>query len=351
MTADRRPPGRLLGVLARGAVAVALWSFAVAGPASADAARPGDVRSEVTAVTPASPGVAARIVGGDSFIELKVAPGLDVVVLGYSGEPYLHIAPDGTVEENERSPARWLNARRFGDVALPGPVDATAEPSWRRVGARGRVAWHDHRTHWMAPTRPDPPERTWSVPLLVQGHPVTVEGRYYAVDSPAQWPWWVLAVAAGTLTGWTARTRIARAALAVAVAAVPAATVGWALARLPGGRNGLVVMTLAAVALVAAVATTAIRRSPFAGAFLGGAGVALLVYALRRLDVLGHAVLVTSLPGWIDRFSVALALGVGAAAVLVGVRHVLRADLDQLGGNQPPGTSASASVGPHEPRA
>jgi hypothetical protein len=291
-----------------------------------------------------------RIVGGDSFIELKVAPGLDVVVLGYSGEPYLHIAPDGTVSENEHSPARWLNAKRFGDVVVPGAADATAEPSWQRVGTAGRVAWHDHRTHWMAPTRPDPPERTWSVPLLVQGHPVTVEGRYYAVDPPASWPWWVLAIAAGALTVWVARTRIARAAVAVAVPAVLTGLVGWGLAQLPGGRNGLVVMTLAAVALVAAVAAVATRRSPFAGAFLAGAGVALLVYALRRLDVLGHAVLVTSLPGWIDRLSVSLALGVGAAAVVGGVRHVLRADLDQLGGNQPPGTSASASVGPHEPR-
>jgi hypothetical protein len=350
MTGRRRRSARRLAVLARVAIAVVLWSLTMAGPAAADAARPGDVRSEVTGIAPARPGVAARILGGDSFIEVSAAPGLDVVVLGYSGEPYLHIAPDGTVEQNERSPATWLNARRFGDVAVPSAADATAAPSWQRIGGAGRVAWHDHRTHWMAPTRPDPPERAWTVPLLVDGRSVTVEGRYYAVDPPARWPWWLVAAGAGALTAWTARRRIARAAMAVAVPAVLAGAVGWGLARLPGGRNGLAVMALAAVALAATAATALARRSPFAGAFLAGAGVALLVYALRRLDVLGHAVLVTSLPAWLDRLSVALAVGVGAAAVAVGVRHVLRADLGQLGGYQPPGTSASASLGPHEPR-
>ena len=41
-----------------------VWLGLLAGPAAADAARPGDVRSQVTAVTPSSAGVHAEVLGG-----------------------------------------------------------------------------------------------------------------------------------------------------------------------------------------------------------------------------------------------------------------------------------------------
>ena len=83
-----------------------------------------------------------------------------------------------------------------------------------------------------------------------------------------------------------------------------------------------------------------------------------MVWAIPRLDVFSHSVLVTDAPPWLDRLSVSLALGVGVAAVVVGVRGVLatgpgpgdRLAPVQLGGYHPPGTSASASGGPHDPR-
>ena len=80
---------------------------------------------------------------------------------------------------------------------------------------------------------------------------------------------------------------------------------------------------------------------------LAGAGAALLVIGVRRRGVLDHAVLLTDLPAWVDRLSVAAALGAGAAAVVVGVIAVLQPA--QVGSYQPFGTSASASGGPHEP--
>ena len=43
----------------------------LADPAAADPAEPGDVRSEVTAITPATDGVTAEVVGGDSFLRLR----------------------------------------------------------------------------------------------------------------------------------------------------------------------------------------------------------------------------------------------------------------------------------------
>ena len=100
--------------------------------------------------------------------------------------------------------------------------------------------------------------------------------------------------------------------VAVAVGRLPASGVGdWA---------GVVLLAVAAVAAIVAAATEQ-------GAWLAGAGLALLLWAGRRLSVLDHAVLVTSLPAWFDRLAVAVGCGAGVAAVVIGVRAVLRPSL------------------------
>ena len=348
-------------------LATVFWVGVLAGPAAADSARPGDVRSEVVAIKPATTGLRARVVGGDSFLRLHVDDGVEVVVLGYEGEPYLRVRADGTVEVNDHSPARWLNESRLATTPLPATANAEAAPAWRRIGGGGETAWHDHRTHWMATSRPDPPRRAWSVPLVVDGRAVTIEGRYAFVPPPPAWPWWLGALAAAALTvglGWSRR---GLAAAAVVLAGGLAVAVGLAIWRLPGGRSlGVTAVVLGLLAVGGAVVAWRAPRATFAGAFLAGAGVALLAYTAPRLDVLRHAVLVTDLPAWVDRLSVTLALGVGSAAVVLGVRAVLgpagseasrvsagqppdRAS-NQLGGYQPSGTSASASGGPQDPR-
>ena len=107
-------------------VGALVWLALLAGPAAADAARPGDVSSQVTAVTPASAGIHAEVLGGDSFLRLRVDPGIQVVVIGYQDEPYLRVEADGTVQVNDRSPARWLNEKRLADVPVPPSADPTA---------------------------------------------------------------------------------------------------------------------------------------------------------------------------------------------------------------------------------
>ena len=359
-----------------GALAPVAWVVLLAGPAAADPAQPGDVRSEVVRLTPDVPGVEAGVVGGDSFLRLRVDDGIEVVVLGYEGEPYLRIRSDGTVEVNDRSPARWLNENRLAAVGLPPTADAAAEPTWRRIGSGGETAWHDHRTHWMAASRPDPPERDWSVPLLVDGRPATIEGRYVYSPPPPAWPWWTGALVFAAAIIPLGRRHRPVAAGSVMTAGGLAVAVGLELRRLPGGgQGGVAAVTLGLLAIAGAIAAWRIRRAAFAGAFLAGAGAALLAYSLPRLDVLRHAVLVTDLPAWTDRLSVALALGSGAAAVVLGLSAVLaptagprrgqqapgrstgersarRSDQSgsQLGGYQPSGTSASASGGPQDPR-
>ena len=340
-------------------VLAAVWLVLLAGPAAADPARPGDVRSEVTAVTPAADGVTAEVVGGDSFLRLRVEPGREVVVIGYADEPYLRVGADGTVEVNDRSPARWLNEDRLAAVDLPADVDPQAPPAWRIIGRDGEAAWHDHRIHRMAPGRPDPPVQDWRVPLTVDGRPVTIEGHYrYVPPSPA-WPWWALAGAVATLGIAWPRSRIGT--VGVPVAGLLVVLVGLRLAAVPAGdAQGATAMALGAIAVVLGVAGLLLRRRPSVqGAFEAAGGAALVASAIPRLGVFSHSVLVTDAPAWLDRLSVSLALGVGAAAVVVGVRRVLApghvprdqlAPAGQLGGYQPPGTSASASGGPHDPR-
>ena len=110
--------------------------------------------------------------------------GKTVVVLGYDGEPYLRITPEGAYH-NIRSAATYLNEDRYADVELPPAVDATAPPEWRRIADEPRVEWHDHRIHWMSTVAPpvvqedpDSPHRIldWEVPLEVDGTPVVVRG-------------------------------------------------------------------------------------------------------------------------------------------------------------------------------
>jgi hypothetical protein len=296
-----------------------------AAPAAADPARPTNVSSHVTAITPSTSAVSAEVVGGNAFLRIDVRPGTTVVVHGYEDEPYLRIAADGTVAENKRSAATYLNRTISGQVDIPATVDKNAAPDWRTVASGGSYAWHDHRVHWMASGSP-PQAVDWKVALDVDGAPASIDGRYMGVAAPSAVPWWLLAVAAGGVVVLFGRPHPRAIAVAVLVVAGLGLPVALAVARLPAsGIGDWTGVALLGVAFVAAVAALVTRAGPW----LAGAGVALVVWSFRRLDVLDHAVLVTDLPGWLDRAAVALALGVGVGAAVVGVRLVARAPVRQ----------------------
>jgi hypothetical protein len=118
---------------------------------------------------------------------------------------------------------------------------------------------------------------------------------------------------------------------------------GVALGGLPGGSTGVVTAVLGGLAAAGAAAAAVAPRG-WRGPLLGGAGAALLIAGWRHVDVFSHSVLTTSWPEQLERLVVTATLGCGAAAIVSGVRQT-------LGVYQPPGTSASASTGPQEPRA
>src|SRR5262245_27592241 len=55
--------------------------------------QPTDVRSRVTAVRPEAAGVTVRVVELGGRLELRNDSRVDVVIMGYDGEPYLRVGP------------------------------------------------------------------------------------------------------------------------------------------------------------------------------------------------------------------------------------------------------------------
>src|SRR5205807_2783608 len=102
-------------------------------------------RSDVQRISPPVTGLSARVLNRDEQLELANQSGRTVVVEGYDREPYLRFEPNGTVFENERSPATYLNRDRLGLEQIPADATPGARPVWRKVATGGRYRWFDHR--------------------------------------------------------------------------------------------------------------------------------------------------------------------------------------------------------------
>jgi hypothetical protein len=323
-----RPPRRVL--LAATLVAV-LVAGPLAGTAVADAAQPGNFESSLDEIRPPAEGISVEVLGGDTFLQVRAEPGVEVLVPGYDGEPYLRIRPDGVVEENVRSPAVYLNRSLDGSDPLPDRADTGAAPEWRPTGTLGRAAWHDHRVHWMLDLPPEPGRdgfvQAWSVPLVVNGQQVEVTGvlRYrpdaWGVAAGAALAGVAVAVAA-VAAARRERSRI----LLLGAAALLALTLSWLELRVnpPDAGASLVPMAVCAAAVVLVALAPAIRRTWVdlaVVAILGG-------WALLRLEVLVRPVLPFPLPGIIDRVGTAAVLGAAVGVAVAAFRGPLPIDHD-----------------------
>jgi hypothetical protein len=300
-------------------------SVAGGAPALADAARPGATRSVVVGLEPSVDGVRFDVVGGDAFLRLTVDRGVEVVVAGYEGEPYLRVRPDGTVEENLNSPAVVLNEDRYGVVSgvdVP-PVGAVgAVPDWRVVDRSGVAVWHDHRAHWMSTVLPptidaDGLVTTWQVPVTVDGVPVAVQGALYRVDGPGP-VWWAAALPFGGLVIWAGRRGVRSAALALVPTAVGAlALLGVAAYSLPAvARPSPVDLALFLLGGVLAVLASSTRHRSSALVLLAGAGSALAIGAWVDRASVGAGVIPGADLLWLVRIAVAGSAGAGLVAVV-----------------------------------
>jgi hypothetical protein len=262
-------------------------------------------------------GVSVRTVEAGARLELTNDSGRTVEVLGYAGEPYLEVRPDGTYE-NVHSPATYLNVTLSGDGPVPSAADPTAVPSWRRVSGSTTVRWHDRRTHWLEPA----PSltgvqrlRDWAVPLRDQIRTFEIRGTLDYVPPPATGRWWagavLLAVAVAALA-----MRWRRAVRAVALIA-GTITLGNAVLR---ALDGMPLSPVLIVVALVAVAAGALAYRPF---LIALAGVVLAVFAgLVNAGVFGAAVVPAAGPAWLSRLTVLVAIGAGAGMVIAAMSRL-----------------------------
>ena len=203
---------RILGALL-GAVALTVAAFAV--PAGADPVDP-NFLSKLNSIKPKAKGLEVKIVNLGDEIQVSNETGKNVLVEGYTGEPYLRFKADGTVQENQNSPATYLNKDRYATKKVPDSADAKAKPDWKVVSRDGSYEWHDHRIHYMGKGTPsqvkDESERQkvydWKVTLRQGDKPIVVSGTLF----------WVPTAGAGD-DGGLAAWQIAIGAVLIALAA------------------------------------------------------------------------------------------------------------------------------------
>lgn len=173
---------------ARLAIWIALLSLvAPAAALGAAAASEQNYQTKVDAVTPAVRGLQVTTEGGDRYLVVRNGTGKTLAIQGYDGEPYLRFLPSGAVLANANSPAKYLNAIRFGTpdkVRIPRSALTGQKPRWVKVSSGGSYKWFDHRIHWMEKQPPpavkDRSKRTkvfdWKVPATVGSTPATIAG-------------------------------------------------------------------------------------------------------------------------------------------------------------------------------
>lgn len=328
----RRGRVRRLGRLLVGLVGIGLILVADAAPAAAHGLGgpgPTDERVSVRGVVPALAGVRVRTVDLGSQIELENRGGTAVVVLGYEGEPYLRVGPQG-VEVNRRSPATALNRSATPERRAPAGLDAGAEPRWVRTSVEPIARWHDHRAHWMG--RGAVRDLAWSIPLRRSGRAAEVRGTITTEPPPNPWVWLAAAATITVATVLAARRGRWPAVLVGALGLLATSEVihvvgAWGvwdaatLRRLLGAAPSLVAIAtcLGAAGLLVSRRATPDAATPLAllaGVFTALAG------GLADLGSLTHAVPPSTLAPSVVRATVTIALGGGIGVAIVAGQHL-----------------------------
>lgn len=361
---------RLRRIVAVAAIGIA-GAIAFAPVAGADPAEPGNYESEVLCIVrateteatsatcehPADVPVTAKVVGGDGFLDVKVAHGHTLEIPGYTGEPWLRIAADGTVEQNQTSSATYLNETRYGsekNIEIPDWVtreNATEHPQWKTVGHNGRYVWHDHRIHYMNPhitpaTVPgtnrvlisDRDDGVWYIPATVDGEDIAILGELRMFEAPSPLPQWGLAVVLFIALGVAGfvlhgpASRIAGGALVI-VGALALWAGASELAAVPGVAGGNPIWVgLPIVTILLGLAGAALRSAAGRSIAVLAAAAALGVWAVLRVPALDKAVPLGNLDPTLTRFVIGASLGTAAGAVVAAIASgglALRlADLD-----------------------
>jgi hypothetical protein len=294
-------------------VLVAVAVLAVPGTASAHGRTARVAVDYAATVAPLRPplvgAVQARVYKADLALGLTLLGPHRVVVLGYSGEPFVRLVPGGAYV-NEAS----VTASGLGLVARPGS-------GWRLRSREPRLIWHDTRLRGL----PQGVERQrWSLPLLVDGARTELRGELRRVSPPSAWPWLAIgaafAAAVAVLLALRSQGLLRTASVALGwVAAVATLLFTSGFAAAPTASEATWVETGNEMAFVVLGVAFLVAGSRDTRALAGGAlGLLALAIGLTSMPVFLHGLVLSALPGDLARAAVAIAISAGGAAMIVG---------------------------------
>jgi hypothetical protein len=173
------------------AAAVVAGSLAVPGTAAAHL-RTSRVAVDYEATTaplrpPLAGAVEARVYRADLALGVRALGAHRVVVLGYTGEPFLRVGPDGTYASRTSLTAAGL-----------GLIASRSGSGWKLVSRAPRLIWHDARVRSL-PSGVD--HGRWHVPVVVDGRRAELTGELTRVPRPSAWPWLALGAAFAASAG------------------------------------------------------------------------------------------------------------------------------------------------------
>ncbi len=276
-------------------------------------------------VTGVPTGLEAKVIDGDQRMWLSVTAHETVVVLDYSGAPYLRFSGSG-VAVNENSSMYYLN---HSPVEVPpANLGAGTPPHWSSVSGGHDYGWHDGRLHALATVALAPGATyvgRWTIPMRVDGTVTAITGGlWHAADPSIVWFWPIVVLLACTLAAWRVRSpelggRVARGLALAALIAIAIAGAGHEL----HGRPTVSVFQLITFAAIVAFVAWGLRRvllqqpgyfSYFAISFVA------IWEGVQLIPTLLDGYVLAAVPPFLARVAAVTCLGCGASLLLVAFR-------------------------------
>ncbi len=331
--------------------AVAVVAAAVVGLAAAPASahtisgpKPTNYHSHIVAMAPEIPGITARVVDLGNKFEITNRTSTEITVLGYLGEAYLRIGPNG-VFENLHSQATYINKTKQGGSVPPNiDTSVSATPVWKKISSGHTARWHDHRIHWMS-AQPPPPVAAapgafehlsqQTIDFKYNDQLVRIAVALDWVPGPSGWPWVppiVVLFVVGLVVALTPKWwRVLAVLLAILVLSDMAHAIGFEIPR-PGTNVSKTVQffggSFVSVAVwIAAVPTIIALWRRRAEALYGVIFVALLVLLIggaTDLSALWKSQLPDAGPPWLTRVEVVIAVGLGGGLLVGALIRMIR---------------------------
>lgn len=186
----RRAPafGALASRIAALAGVVVVIATAATPPALAhSSSNPSEnLRTSTSGLTSPVPGVRAEVAPDGSYLTLTSTSADPLVVLGYSGEPFLQVSSAG-VWRNANSLTTYATTTGTLDT-IPATAGTDAPEQWEQVSSRGRFTWSDERIVWTGTRLPpdvmsEPKQRhhvkQWQIPLRYGDDANAIEGTIW----------------------------------------------------------------------------------------------------------------------------------------------------------------------------